>query len=122
MQLEKLEGYNSIYAVDVVRKEYKKLFGKNSKEYADCLQKLRVNLKILDVNGIQKALQYQQFEKLDNEELYSIRYVSKSNPRVLFAVFDGESFILLSCCKEKNRGDYEIAKETARARMKQLEE
>ena len=122
MELVKLEDYNHIYAVDTFAKEYKGLFGKSKKDYTSYKQILETNLRILDRVDLQQALTYLQFEKLENEELYSIRHVSKSNPRVIFAsVLEGH-VILLVAFKEKRESDYQNALRKAKDRMKELEE
>lgn len=120
MKLIKLKEFNRIYSVSTLLKEFKALFGKSVSEFEDCLEKERYNLKILDTVGITDALGFKQFEKLTNEELYSIRYVSKQNPRILFAVYEDGVYILLSCCKENETSDYKGAIELAKRRLKEL--
>ena len=120
MKLIKLKDFNRIYSVSTLLKEFRSLFGKSKSDYEDYLEKERYYLRILDTVGIAKALHYQQFEKLENEELYSIRYVSKHNPRILFAVYEDDVFILLSCCDENKTSDYKGAIELAKGRLKEL--
>ena len=122
MEIVKLEDYKNIYAVDPLADEYKSLFGKSYTEYKNCLEKLKTNLSILDHEGLKKALTYQQFEKVEGEDLYSIRYVSKSNPRVIFAYVVEGSIILLAAFKEKKKSDYQNAINKAKDRIKELEE
>lgn len=122
MELVKLEDYNNIYAVDPFEDEYKSMFGKSNAEYKNCLKKLRTNLRILEQVRLQQALTYQQFEKVEGEDLYSIRYVSKSNPRVIFAYIVEGHIILLAAFKEKKKSDYQIAINRAKDRLKELEE
>ncbi len=123
MEIIKLKDYNRIYAVASLPDEYKKLFGKSQTEYKKCLKKLKTNLRILDQTEFKHALTtYQQFEKLENENLYSIRYVSQSNPRVLFCLVSESGIVLLSACKEKDSSDYESAKLRAKERVKEMEE
>lgn len=123
MELIQLKEYNNIYAVAPFREEFKDLFGKSQNEYKVCQQKLAVNLRILDQIGLQQALTYPQFEKLENEGLYSIRYVSKNNPRVIFAhISEYGRIILLTAFKEKRDSDYRKALKKAKDRMKELEE
>lgn len=121
MKLIKLKDYNSIYSVEDFMPEYKSLFGKSMEECRSCLKKLAVNLKILDQEGLKKALTYQQFEKLENEDLYSIRYVGQLNPRVVFAHVEKGKVILLASFKEKNKSDYSRAINKAKQRLKSLE-
>lgn len=122
MEIIKLKEYNNIYAVDSFFSEYSQLFGKNKAAHTKYLSKLRINLRILD-QELKKALQYQQFEKLENQPFYSIRHVSKINPRVIFAYIDNDGkVVLLSSCKETRHSDYDHAVEKAKQRMKQLEE
>lgn len=122
MEILKLKDYNNIYAVDVFMDEYNALFGKSKSDRVKYLKKLYSNLRILDAE-MQKAIQYQQFEKLSDESLYSIRHVSTVNPRVIFAYIDNNNkVVLLSSCKEKRRSDYDNALKQAKQRMKQLEE
>lgn len=122
MEIVKLTGYTNIYAVDPFQEEYRSLFGKSRTEYIHCLKKLETNLRILDQAGLQQALTYIQFEKLENEDLYSIRYVGKSNPRVIFASVVKGRIILLSAFKEKRDSDYQNAIRKAKERRKELEE
>lgn len=121
MEIIKLTGYGHLYAVDSFFLEYQALFGKSAAEHKKHLAKLRTNLGILD-RELQAAVQYQQFEKLGGEELYSIRHVSKANPRVIYAFFaaDGK-IILISCFKERNAADYQRGIQQAKTRINQLE-
>lgn len=121
MDIVKLEGYNNIYAIDSFFSEYMTLFGKSKAAHTQYLKKLRSNLDILD-REMKKSIQYQQFELLDNTNLYSIRHVSVINPRVIFAYIDNDGkVILLSSFKEGKRSDYNRAVEQAKQRLKQLE-
>ncbi len=122
MEVIKLKDYNHIYYVDVFENEYAALFTKSKTEYQKNLLKLRQNLRILDSEDI-NPLRLQQFEKLEGENLYAIRYVSKSNSRVIYAYMDErQNIILLSACKEKGKSDYRSAIEKARQRYRILEE
>ena len=122
MKLIKLKDYNRIYSVDSLQEEYRKLFGNSRTEYEKCRNKLRTNLHILDRSNIGSVLSYQQFEKLEGEDLYSIRHVGESNPRVIFAYIGEQGYIvLLSSCKEKSKNDYQPAIRRARERLKELE-
>jgi len=122
MEIIKLKDYNNIYAIDSFFSEYRGLFGKSKAAHTQYLQKLRFNLDILD-REMKKSIQYQQFEQLENTNLYSIRHVSVINPRVVFAYIDSDGkVILLSSFKEGKRADYNRAVEQAKQRLKQLEE
>ena len=121
MEIIKLKDYKNIYAVDSFFAEYSSLFGKSKAAHTQYLKKLRTNLGILD-REMKKSIQYQQFEQLENTNLYSIRHVSTINPRVVFAYIDNDGkVILLSSFKEKKRADYDRAVEQAKLRLKQLE-
>lgn len=121
MEIIKLKDYNNIYAVDSFYSEYQSLFGKSKNLYDQHLKKLRYNLKILD-SEMKKAIQYQQFEQLENSNLYSIRHVSIINPRVVYAyINDDGKIILLSSFKEKTKSDYTRGMKQAKERLKQLE-
>ena len=121
MNIIKLKDYNHIYAIDSFLDEYVALFGKNKSAYLKHLKKLRTNLKILD-SKMEKSIQFQQFEKLEGQPFYSIRHVSKINPRVIFVLIDNdENVILLSSCKEKSKGDYDRAIAKAQQRMHEME-
>ena len=121
MDIIKLEGYKNIYAVDSFLSEYQSLFGKSKKSHDQYLKKLRHNLRSLD-NEMKNAIQYQQFEQLENSNLYSIRHVSVFNPRVVYAyIGDDGKVILLSSFKEKNRSDYARGMKQAAERLKELE-
>lgn len=121
MEIIKLKDYKNIYAVDSFSSEYQSLFGKSKGLYNQYLKKLRFNLSILD-KEMKKAIQYQQFEQLENSNLYSIRHVSVINPRVVYAYIDDDGkVILLSAFKEKNASDYDRGMKQAEQRLKQLE-
>lgn len=121
MEIIKFKGYNNIYAVDSFYSEYQSLFGKSKGSYDKYLKKLRFNLSILD-KELKKAIQYQQFEQLENSNLYSIRHVSVLNPRVVYAYIDNDGkVILLSAFKEKSKADYDRGMSQAKQRLKQLE-
>lgn len=121
MNIIKLDGYNDIYAVENFLDEYKDLFKKNMNEYRKYLTKLKSNLKILDVQK-EKAIQFQQFERVENQPFYSIRHVSKFNPRVIYAYIDeNDRIILLTSFRETKTADYRPALDRAKERMKLLE-
>lgn len=121
MDIIKLKDYNNIYAVDCFAEEYAELFKKSASSYIKYQEKLRKNLRILDVE-LMNAIRYQQFEKLENTSLYSIRHVSAVNPRVIFAYIDaGGKVLLLASCKEKKGADYSRALAKAQQRLKTLE-
>lgn len=123
MDLVKLDGYNRIYSVNVFQDEYRKLFGNSRVEYERCRKKLRANLRILDNSRRETILTYYQFEKIEGEDLYSIRHINESNPRVIFAyVSKRGNIVLLSACKEKSTHDYQPALRKAKERLKDLEE
>ena len=121
MRLEKVRGYNNIYAVDIFFKEYEELFGKNKKAVQQHIKMLHTKLYVLD-DEWGRSLQYKMFEKLEGCPFYSIRQLTKWNPRIIFAYRDRSGKImLLSCCKEKKRSDYDRAIERAYHRMSFLE-
>ena len=122
MDIIKLKGFENIYAVDSFFDEFDALFGKSKSIRNKYLEKLRLNLRILDKEKT-KALQYPQFEKLTDCPFCSIRHVSKVNTRVIFAYInsDGE-VVLLSSCKETKTKDYKAAIQKATYRMTELEE
>lgn len=122
MDIIKLVDYNNLYAVEPFWDEYEALFGKSKTAYKKYLKKLRFNLGVLDREK-QRSIQYQQFEQLDNTNLYSIRHVSAINPRVIFAYIDNDgNIVLLSSFKEKSTSDYDRGVQQAKQRLKELEE
>ena len=123
MKLLLLSGYKKIYAVDSFWEEYQKLFGKDLDSYVKEKEVLLTRLQMLDGRPLSELLRLSvQFERLSNEDLYVIRHVSKRNPRVIFVTSDEEgNVVLLNSFLEKKRGDYEIAKNKARERMKLLQ-
>ena len=120
MQLEKVDGYEHIYAADSFFDGYSKMFGKHKKkEEARYMEKLLVNLRILDSGG--QYLGMQQFEKLKSSNLYAIRHVSKMNPRVIFFYQDEDgTVLLLHSFLEKSKSDYEAAIQKASHILKEL--
>lgn len=121
MELQKLTDFNNLYMVEGFLKEYKGLFGKSQRNYEKALSKLRVNLGILDAEG-SHAIQYQQFEQLE-KDLYSIRHVSKINPRTIYTYIEDSGKVILLCSLlEKNASDYDSAIKRCRGILKSLEE
>lgn len=122
MEIIKLADYKDLYFVEPFFDEYEALFGKSKAAYKQYLKKLRFNLGILDREK-HRSIQYQQFEQLENTNLYSIRHVSAINPRVVFAYIDNDGkVVLLSSFKEKGDSDYDRGVQLAKQRLKQLEE
>lgn len=122
MEIIKVKGYNTIYALSTFKSDYRKMFSKSENEYDRHLRKLRLNLNILDekhlsvLNG-----SYPQFEKLTNENLYSIRHITQMNPRVIFAyVSEENNILLLTCTLEKSSSDYASALAKAKSALKTL--
>lgn len=124
MNLISLNGYKKIYSIDSFWDDYKKLFGKDTHSYQKEKETLLTNLHTLDDQPLIESLKMRsRFERLSNEELYVIRHVSKTNPRVVFVTSDEDgNFILLNSFLEKSREDYEIAKDRAKGILKILEE
>lgn len=122
MHLLSLQGYNHIYAVDSFFDDFKKLFGKDTYTYESEKKHLLVSLRMLDQQPLSELLKMgARFERLSNEDLYVIRHVSKTNPRTIFVTGDEDgNLYLLNCFLEKNRSDYEIAKEKAKGIQKLL--
>ena len=122
MQLLLLKGYKHIYAVDSFFDDFKKMFGKDTHTYEQEKTHLLSSLKMLDQQPLSELLKIRaRFEHLSNEDLYVIRHVSKTNPRSIFVTGDDDgNLYLLNCFLEKNRGDYEIAKQKAKGIQKLL--
>lgn len=127
MELEKIdiEGLNDIYALTVVRKEFKKAVDEqwsDNPPWQRYQKKLIQDLAVLDVEK-ESAISFPQYEKLSGEDkLYSIRHPeSKKNVRVLYTIAEGSAVILLVAFLEKNDGDYQKAINVAKTRLKWLE-
>lgn len=126
MELEKIdiEGINSIYALSVVKKEFRKAVDEPWKEippWQRYQRKLIQDLAVLEIEK-EKAIDLPQFEKLTGQgKLYSIRHPeSKKNVRVIYTIVDN-LVILLTAFLEKNDGDYQNAIKTANKRLSWLE-
>ena len=126
MDLEKIdiEGINSIYALSVVKKEFRKAVDEPWKEippWQRYQRKLIQDLAVLEIEK-EKAIDLPQFEKLTGQgKLYSIRHPeSKKNVRVIYTIVDN-LVILLTAFLEKNDGDYQNAIKTANKRLSWLE-
>lgn len=117
MKIIKYEDFENIWRVEGFDKEYEALFGKSKSEHKKYLTKLFDNLFLLDQH---KTAGRKQFEKIE-ENLWSIRDVSKSNPRVLYTyITDDGKIILLHPFLEKSGSDYEEGKRRARKQVKEL--
>lgn len=122
MKIVSLVGYHKLYATDSFWEDYRKLYGKDKVSYESEKRVLLTNLNLLNAVPLSELLQMQQFEKLSPDELFSIRHVSKKNPRVLFAVDkERDACVLLCCFLEKSQSDYHRAKKKAQDIVKILE-
>ncbi len=103
MEIHNYEDFENIFYIDKFLVELKRL-KKDDANYARWLHK---RLAILN-NGAKEATNGHQFEKLENEELYSIRRQSQQNQRVIYYIIDEDEggVILLSAFKEQNTSDY----------------
>jgi hypothetical protein len=97
------------------------LFGKSRSDYIDCLKRLRSNLRVLDTEMKTAIIRYKQFEKLEGDNLYSIRDLGKMNDRVIYAFIDrgGAVLLLTAFLEKKGTADYKKHMDTAKARLKQ---
>ena len=132
MRLIKFRGWDNIFAVDRFEKEFEKLTKeKASKDPPDRYNSwLHNRCEKLDRDG-KEAIDGFYFEDLkttitaDGEEfnLYSIRYSrSKLNPRVIFSIYEGQTFILLYSFAEKSTNDYKKAIALCKNRLKAIVE
>ena len=121
MELIKLEEFKRIYYVDGFFKEFRKLFKKDTQTYENYIVKLNEHLTILDEP--ESSLALPRFEPLKNEKnLYSLRFVTKMNIRVLFSIeANGAIVLLLTSFKEKSASDYKPAINHAKKIIKELE-
>lgn len=126
MELEKIDinGLNDIYALSVVRKEFTKSVNeqwKSNPPWQRYQKKLIQDLAVLDIEK-EHAIDLLQYEKLSGEKnLYCIRHPeSKKNVRVIYTIIEGGIVILLAAFLEKNDGDYQIAINVAKRRLRWL--
>lgn len=126
VELEKIdiEGIYNTYTLSTVKKEFKKAVDEAWKEmppWQRYQKKLIQDLAVLEEER-ERAIDLPQFEKLtDEDRLYSIRHPeSKKNVRIIYTIYDN-TIILLTAFLEKNDGDYQKAKNTAKKRLKWLE-
>ena len=101
MELEKLEieGLNDVYALSVVKKEFKKAVDeswRDEKPWKRYQKTLLQDLAILDAQK-EKAIVFEQFELLSGtENLYSIRHPkTQKNVRVLYTFTERLEVVLL---------------------------
>lgn len=122
MRIKKYNIGDNIYVAESFDGDYRNLYGKSKDSFEKNKLKLNKNLSVLEKVGIKTAISdYQQFEYLTNENLFSIRHVSKLNPRVIFAYCAPEGqILLLSCVLEKNKSDYDKAINKANNIIKEL--
>jgi mRNA-degrading endonuclease RelE of RelBE toxin-antitoxin system len=127
VELEKIDinGINDIYTLSVVKKEFRKAVDepwKGVPPWQRYQKKLIQDLAVLDMEK-EQAVDLAQYEKLSGEDnLYSIRHPeSKKNVRIIYTIMDNV-VILLIAFLEKNDGDYQKAKNTAKKRIKWLED
>ncbi len=127
MEIEKINivGLRDIYALSVVKKEFRKAVDESWKEnppWQRYQKKLIQDLAVLDMEK-ERAIDLPQYEKLSGEErLYSIRHPeTKKNVRIIYTVVKGSVVILLVAFLEKNDGDYQKAIEVAKKRLREIE-
>lgn len=118
LDVVKEEGYENIFSVDCFCQEFRQnvCMGSNkgdAKRYVDWLAR---SLRVLDVQK-ERAILLSNFEKVDSDGIYSIRYPNaKRNPRVLyFFVHEGVP-VLLSAFLEKSKSDYTRSIDVSKAR------
>ncbi len=128
MNIYKCNDFKRIYCSENFWDDYRSLFGKNKKDFDSYCSRLISNLSFLDnIKNMNLALQNQNFEKLSNSSFYSIRHVSKLNPRVIFICFventdNLDEIILLTAFLEKDKKDYAKAIQKANSILKSLQE
>jgi mRNA-degrading endonuclease RelE of RelBE toxin-antitoxin system len=127
VELEKIDinGISDIYTLSVIKKEFRKAVDEPWKDvppWQRYQKKLIQDLAVLDMEK-ERAVDLAQYEKLSGEDnLYSIRHPeSKKNVRIIYTIMDNV-VILLIAFLEKNDGDYQKAKNTAKKRIKWLED
>lgn len=126
VELEKLEieGLNDVYALSVVKKEFKKAVDepwRDEKPLKMYQKTLLQDLAVLDAQK-EKAIVFEQFELLSGtENLYSIRHPkTQKNVRVLYTFTERLEVVLLVAFLEKSTSDYQNAMRTASSRLKWL--
>ena len=126
VELEKLEieGLNDVYALSVVKKEFKKAVDepwRDEKPLKRYQKTLLQDLAVLDAQK-EKAIVFEQFELLSGtENLYSIRHPkTQKNVRVLYTFTERLEVVLLVAFLEKSTSDYQNAMRTASSRLKWL--
>lgn len=124
MNIYKDVSYKRIYFLDGFWDEYRSLFKKSKNDFEFYVNHLNSNLYFLDnVATMNLAIQTPNFEKLSNYSLYSIRHISKLNPRVIFYyhiddIDNPGQIILLTAFLEKRKSDYEKAIKKANSIVK----
>ena len=126
VELEKLEieGLNDVYALSVVKKEFKKAVDepwRDEEPWKRYQKTLLQDLAILDAQK-EKAIVFEQFELLSGmENLYSIRHPkTQKNVRVLYTFTERLEVVLLVAFLEKSTSDYQNAMRTASSGLKWL--
>lgn len=127
MELERLdiEGLRDIYALSVVKKEFKKAVNEPWSEKEPWKRYQKVLLQDLAILDDQKkeAIVLEQFEQLsETDRLYSIRHPrTQKNVRVLYTITEKLEVVLLIAFLEKSASDYRRAIKSATARLNWLE-
>lgn len=120
LEVQKLNGYEDIYALDLFLDDFQNtVLGRSeaeSKRYTAWLQRKLDDLALYR----EQAIKLRDFEKVEGHTmLYSIRYPrSKKNPRIIyFFVHKGKPVLLLAFL-EKKSSDYEKKIDTALKRSR----
>ena len=109
MGINRLDGYKNILVHNSFEAEFEALFKGDTKQFRDHLKKLRQRLDMLEYNLL-GCVDGVRIEKLQGtkEPLYSIRFKSKINPRVIYFTIEDQFAVLLSAQRETKTSDYNL--------------
>lgn len=118
MEIYNYESLGNIFYLGSFKRELSKL-KRDNPNYAKWLDR-KIKILSQDAAGATDGI---HFEKLSNQQLYSIRHPSKNNERVIYYIItDDNSVILLTAFAEHNDSDYQRSIERANQRLKILKE
>ena len=124
MEPEKLEieGLNDVYALSVVKKEFKKAVDepwRDEKPWKRYQKALLQDLAILDAQK-EKAIVLNNLSLYRERKICIVYVIHTKNVRVLYTFTERLEVVLLVAFLEKSTSDYQNAMRTASSRLKWL--
>lgn len=118
MEIVHFDEFNRITYLDVFEDELNKLYSKSIQEKTKYLKFLFAELHKIDNRN--ETINREEPINYKGINLFSIRKRFKKNTRVLYFYMKDDNIILLTAFDEKNKSDYDNAKERSYRRLKKL--